>query len=145
MKDRTGKRIAVRQKGLVINMRYEKKFYRCTHCGNMVSFLDNKGVDVICCGEPMKELVPNTVDAAQEKHVPVARREGEKIIVSVGSTLHPMLDEHYINWIAVTSKNRTQRITLNPGESPTAEFCVGSEPVTVYEYCNLHGLWAADL
>lgn len=126
-------------------MKYEKKFYRCAHCGNMISFLEEKGPKISCCGETMQEIKANTVDAAQEKHVPVAKRDGNKITVSVGSVEHPMLEEHSINWIAVCEKNRMQRVTLEPGNPPTAEFYVGEDPVTVYEYCNLHGLWAADL
>lgn len=126
-------------------MQYERIFYRCAHCGNIVSFLEDKGVNLVCCGEPMKQLQPNTVDAAQEKHVPVGQRNGNKLTVSVGSVAHPMLEEHHISWIVVAEKDRTQRISLKAGDAPSAEFCVSENPVTVYEYCNLHGLWTADL
>jgi len=126
-------------------MKYERKFYRCAHCGNIVSFLENSGVSVICCGEPMAELQANTADAAQEKHVPVAAREGGKLKVTVGSVAHPMMEEHHIAWIAVAEGNRTTRIQLMAQGAPEAEFYAGEGPVTVYAYCNLHGLWAADL
>ena len=126
-------------------MKNERKFYRCAHCGNIVSFVEDSGVSIICCGEPMGELLPNTTDAAQEKHVPVAVREGNKIKVTVGSTPHPMTAEHHIAWIAAAQDGLTSRAALDPEGAPEAEFCVGEGPVTVYEYCNLHGLWAAEL
>jgi superoxide reductase len=126
-------------------MKYEHKFYRCAHCGNIISFIEDKGVGVVCCGEAMQELLPNTTDAAQEKHVPVATRDGSKLKVTVGAVAHPMTAEHHIAWIAVVENNRTTRVTLDPLGKPEAEFCVGENPVTVYEYCNLHGLWVADL
>jgi superoxide reductase len=126
-------------------MKYERKFYRCAHCGNIISFVENKGVPVICCGEKMRELVPNTTDAAQEKHIPAAVREGNLLKVTVGSAPHPMTEEHHIAWILVAEANRTQRVTLDHTGAPSAEFRVVDEPVTVYEFCNLHGLWIADL
>ena len=126
-------------------MKYERKLYRCSHCGNIISFLENKGVNVNCCGEPMQELKPNTTDAAQEKHVPAAVRDGSKLTVTVGSVAHPMTEEHHIAWIMVAEKDRTQRASLLPTASPCAEFSVSESPVTVYAYCNLHGLWTADL
>jgi len=93
----------------------------------------------------MNLLTPNTEDAAQEKHVPVARREGDQLYVTVGSVPHPMLPEHYIMWIAVADGTRTTRVQLSPGEAPEAQFPVSDGPLTVYEYCNLHGLWATDV
>ena len=127
-------------------MKYEHKFYRCSRCGNLVYFMESSGVPVICCGKPMAELIPNTVDAAQEKHVPAAAsKEGGKIDVQVGSVPHPMTDEHHIAWIAVAKKDRTICANLKSGEAPEAKFCASDEPVTVYAYCNLHGLWSADL
>jgi superoxide reductase len=126
-------------------MKHERKFYRCAHCGNIISFVEDKGVSVICCGEKMQELVPNTTDAAQEKHVPAAVRKDNVLKVTVGSVAHPMTVEHHIAWILVAEQNRTQRVTLDPTGTPAAEFYVTEKLVTVYEYCNLHGLWAADL
>jgi superoxide reductase len=93
----------------------------------------------------MQELKPNTTDAAQEKHVPAAVREGNKLTVTVGSAAHPMTEEHHISWIMAAEKDRTQRVSLSPTAAPSAEFIVSESPVTVYAYCNLHGLWTADL
>ena len=123
----------------------EMKFYRCEHCGNIVAMVKESGVPVICCGEAMKPLVPNTVEAAHEKHIPVLSREGERVTVAVGSVAHPMLDNHYIEWIALQTKSGNQRKGLHPGDEPKAVFLVpeDDEIVDVYAYCNLHGLWKA--
>lgn len=121
------------------------KFYQCSHCKNIITYVDNKGVPLMCCGEKMQELVPGTVDAALEKHVPVVEKDGNKVSVKVGSVTHPMLEEHYIVFIAIETKNGSQIKYLKPGEEPAAEFVLadGDEFVAAYEYCNLHGLWKA--
>lgn len=121
----------------------EMKFYRCAHCGKMIAVVKETGVPVYCCGEPMQEVVPNTVDAATEKHVPVYEVSGNTVHVKVGSVAHPMLPEHYIEWIALQTKQGNQRKQLKPGDAPEACFaiCDGDEVEAVYEYCNLHGLW----
>lgn len=121
------------------------KFYRCAHCGKIVAIVKETGVPVICCGEAMQEIVPGSVDAAVEKHVPVYEVKDNKVIVTVGSTEHPMLPEHYIEWIALETKQGNQRKALKPGEEPKACFalCEGDEVVAVYAYCNLHSLWKA--
>ncbi|WP_444659431.1 desulfoferrodoxin family protein [Caproiciproducens sp. R2] len=121
----------------------EVAFYRCELCGNMVALIRKSGGTLSCCGQEMTKLEANTTDAAQEKHVPVVTREGGKIKVSVGSVLHPMLPEHHIEWIALVTDDRVEIAYLKPGMEPKAEF---NEVVsgTVYEYCNLHGLWKAD-
>ena len=121
------------------------KFYQCSHCKNVITYVDNKGVPVMCCGEKMQELVPGTVDAALEKHVPVVEKDGNKVSVKVGSVTHPMLEEHYIVFIPIETKNGSQIKYLKPGEEPAAEFVLadGDEFVAAYEYCNLHGLWKA--
>ena len=123
----------------------EMKFYRCAHCGQIVAIVKGTGVPVICCGEPMQEIVPGTVDASLEKHVPVYEVKDGKVKVTVGSVEHPMLDEHYIEWIALQTKQGNQRKSLKPGDAPVACFsiCDDDEVVAVYEYCNLHGLWKA--
>jgi len=123
----------------------EMKFFRCEHCGNIVAMVRESGVPVVCCGEPMKPLLPNTTDAAHEKHVPVFTREGERVTVAVGSVAHPMLENHYIEWIALQTKSGNQRKALKPGDEPKAVFLVpeGDEIVAAYAYCNLHGLWKA--
>ena len=123
----------------------ELKFYYCAHCGNIVTYVQDKGVPVVCCGEPMKEMVPGTVDAALEKHVPVVERSGSTVTVKVGSVEHPMLPEHYITFIALETKNGVQYRFLQPGEKPEAVFALteGDEVVAAWEHCNLHGLWKA--
>ncbi|MCL2672070.1 MAG: desulfoferrodoxin [Clostridiales bacterium] len=126
-------------------MNHERLFYRCNHCGNIISYILASGVPVMCCGERMQALTPNTTDAAQEKHVPIATREGSRLTVKVGSVPHPMLPEHHIAWIAVAEADRTTRVLLQPGARAEAVLCVDENPVTVYEYCNLHGLWVAEL
>ena len=120
------------------------KFYVCEHCGNIVEAVKESGVPVVCCGQPMKELVPGEVDAAVEKHVPVVTVEGNVVKVEVGEVEHPMLEEHYIGFVAIETKNgAVQKKYLKPGEKPVAEFVLaeGDELVAAYEYCNLHGLW----
>lgn len=121
------------------------KFYRCEHCGNIVTFLHAAGVPVMCCGQKMTELVPGTTDAALEKHVPAVEVKGGKVYVQVGAVEHPMLPEHYIQWIALETNLGSQIRYLQPGQAPKAEFLLaeGEELVAVYEYCNLHGLWKA--
>jgi len=121
------------------------KFYICETCGNIITHVNASGVPVVCCGKPMKELVPGTTDAAVEKHVPAYSVEGNLVRVKVGSVEHPMLDVHFIQWIAVESKQGVQIKYLQPGQAPEAVFALseGDELVAVYEYCNLHGLWKA--
>ena len=122
----------------------EMKFYRCAHCGQIVAIVKKTGVPVICCGEPMKELIPGTTDAAAEKHVPSFEVKGDVVEVTVGSV--ELLEEHYIEWIAVQTKQGNQRKSLEPGEPPKACFqiCDGDEVEAVYAYCNLHSLWKAE-
>ncbi len=123
-------------------------FYRCEGCGNFITFLGEKtACTPKCCGETMKELTPNTTDAAQEKHVPVAEVSGNTVKVKVGSAAHPMLEEHYIEFIILETENGFQKKDLKPGEAPEAVFVTadGEKPVAAYAYCNLHGLWKADL
>jgi len=125
-------------------MTNERKFYKCSRCGNIISFIHSAGPDVICCGEKMQEMNPNTSDGAKEKHVPAAVREGAKLTVTVGSVAHPMTEEHHIAWILVANGSRTQRVVLKPADAPSAEFAVSSDPAVVYAYCNLHGLWMME-
>ncbi len=125
-------------------MAVQKKFFRCKHCGNLVGMIHESGVPIICCGDPMTLLVANTSDGATEKHVPVLTREGTHLHVAVGSVAHPMTEAHLIEWIFVTQGNRTQRVSLAATDAPAADFEIQEGPVTVYEYCNLHGLWVAE-
>ena len=119
--------------------------FKCEQCGNIIAYLKDSGVRVQCCGEEMKPLVPNTTDAAGEKHVPVIAVDGNTVTVTVGAVEHPMLDAHYIEWILLETKEGRQRKTLKPGEKPVAVFSLttGDEVIAAYEYCNLHGLWKA--
>ena len=119
-------------------------FYRCELCGNIVGLIKNGGGQLVCCGKHMTKLEANSTDAAQEKHVPVAERKDGEIYVTVGSVEHPMTEEHYIEWIAVVSDKGTERVSLSPGEKPQAVF-VDKGNAVVYAYCNLHGLWKAEI
>jgi len=121
------------------------KFYRCAHCGKIIAVVKETGVPVMCCGEKMQEIVPGTTDASVEKHVPVYEVKDSKIYVKVGSAEHPMIDEHYIEWIAVATKEGNQRKALKPGMKPEAVFAIneGDEVEAVYAFCNLHSLWKA--
>ena len=121
------------------------KFYRCNHCKQIITKLNDSGVPVICCGEPMKELIPNTTDAAGEKHVPVVEVNGKDVKVTVGSVIHPMVEEHYIQWIVLETNHNVYWAKLAPNQAPVATFTLqeNEEVVNAYEYCNLHSLWAA--
>lgn len=123
----------------------ELKFFRCEHCGNIIEMVEDKGVPVVCCGQRMTELVAGTSDGAREKHVPVYEVKNNIVHVKVGEVAHPMIPEHYIEWIVLQTKNGVQRKELNPGDKPEACFtlCDGDEVESVYAYCNLHGLWKA--
>jgi len=119
------------------------EFYRCEVCGNIVALVNKGDGTLVCCGKEMTRLVPNTVDASKEKHVPDIKKEEGKIKVAVGSTLHPMVPEHYIQWIALLADDRVEFKYLKPGEEPKTEFD-DAKSGTVFEYCNIHGLWKAD-
>lgn len=122
------------------------KFYLCRHCGNLVGMIHDAGVPLMCCGEKMEALVPNTVEASGEKHLPVVIVEDGVVHVKVGSAAHPMLPEHFIQWVYVQTKNGGQRKALQPGEEPHVSFLLGDDkPVAVYAYCNLHGLWMTEI
>ena len=123
------------------------KFYICEHCKNLIEMLDSPAnVPVVCCAERMKELIPNSVDASSEKHVPVISVNGDTVEVSVGSVAHPMLEEHCIEWICLACEHGVYRRYLSPGEEPRAVFSLnGDKPLAAYAYCNIHGLWVAKL
>ncbi len=127
-------------------MKKQGRFQFCKHCGNLIGVIHDSGVEIICCGEPMILLEPNTVDAAKEKHVPVASVEGKSVVVQVGSVVHPMTDEHWIEWIYLETKKGGQRKALCPGDEPKVSFAlIDDEPVAVFAYCNLHGLWRGEI
>ena len=123
------------------------KFYICETCKNIITKIVDSKVPVVCCGKPMKELIPGAVDGALEKHVPKVTIEGNTVKVQIGEVIHPMLPEHYIQFIALETKNGVQIKNLKAGDEPKAEFVLadGDEAVAVYEYCNLHGLWVKEI
>ena len=127
-------------------MMASQKFYICSKCGNLVGFISSQGAPLVCCGERMKELVPNTVDAATEKHLPDVTISGDVVEVSVGSVLHPMLEEHNISFIYIQTENGGQRKKLEVGKEPKATFVLSDDKVVaVFAYCNLHGLWKVEI
>ncbi len=117
------------------------KFVKCEICGNMLGFVEDKGQGISCCGHKMSELIPGSVDASVEKHLPVAIVEGNKVTIRVGSVPHPMTSDHYIGWVALETKDGNQRKLLQG--TPETEFFIGGddEITATYAYCNLHGLW----
>ncbi|MDE8703389.1 desulfoferrodoxin family protein [Adlercreutzia equolifaciens] len=123
------------------------KFYKCMHCGNIAVKVYDAGVPLFCCGEKMVELVADSQDAALEKHVPAVEVQADRIIVNIGSVDHPMLEEHWIQFICLVTDKGYQIHPLNPGDAPHAEFIVpeGEKPLRVYEYCNIHGLWVTEI
>ena len=127
-------------------MRSNQKFLLCKHCSNMIGLINDKGVPMMCCGENMTQLVPNTMEASVEKHLPVVSNVmANTISVQVGSALHPMEKEHHITFVFIETERGGQRKRLKVGEEPTLEFCFSNDtPIAVYAYCNLHGLWKTD-
>ncbi|WP_297418123.1 desulfoferrodoxin [Clostridium sp.] len=118
-----------------------KQVYKCEICGNIVEVLHSAGGTLTCCNQPMKLKSENTTDGATEKHIPVIEKVEGGVLVKVGSVEHPMLDNHYIEWIEVHTENKVYRKYLKPGEKPEAFFKVDEEVLFAREYCNLHGLW----
>lgn len=122
-------------------------FYRCDVCGNLSGLILASGAPMSCCGQHMTLLTANTTDASLEKHVPAVTVEGDTVTVAIGSVPHPMIPEHYIQWVYLQTDLGGQRKCLAPGNEPRAVFKLlpGEKPLTAYEYCNLHGLWKADI
>ena len=121
-------------------------FYICEKCGNLVGAIHESGVPMKCCGQNMTKIEAGVVEASREKHIPVAVVEGDKVVVSVGSVAHPMTPEHSIEWVYLQTDKGGQRKALAPGAEPKVVFALAEEtPVAVYAYCNLHGLWKAEL
>ena len=122
------------------------KFYICPHCGNLIEMVHDAGVKPHCCGQKMDELVPNSIEASGEKHIPAVSVNENVVEVNVGSVNHPMVEEHWIEWVHLVSEKGSQRKYLNPGEAPNVRFRLEDDkPVAVYAYCNLHGLWKKEL
>lgn len=117
--------------------------YKCDLCGNIVEVLHAGAGQLVCCGQPMRLMSENTVDAAQEKHLPVIEKIDGGYRVKVGSVAHPMEEKHYIEWIELLTDDKVYRRYLKPGQAPEADFKVEAAQVEAREYCNLHGLWKA--
>jgi len=124
-------------------MTKRKEIYKCEVCGNIVEVLHEGAGELVCCGQPMKLIVENTVDASKEKHVPVIEKKAGGYTVKIGSVAHPMEEKHYIEWIELIADGRAYRQFLKPGVAPEAFFCIEAATVTAREYCNIHGLWKA--
>lgn len=117
--------------------------YKCDVCGNIVTLMVAGGGELVCCGQPMKLMVENTVDASKEKHVPVIEKVSGGYKVLVGGVAHPMEEKHYIQWIELVADGVSMTRFLKPGDAPEAVFCTEAASVTAREYCNIHGLWTA--
>lgn len=123
-------------------------FKKCNKCGQIVGLINDTGVPLICCGEEMETISPCTVEAELgEKHIPVCRREGNRLIVEIGKELHPSTDKHYIQWVALVTTKGNQRKILSPKDKPIVTFMLDSdeEPLEIYAYCNIHSLWELDI
>jgi superoxide reductase len=121
--------------------------YHCSLCGNLQAYLAPQAKAPVCCGQNMDLLKANSVDAAKEKHVPVVEVKGNKVMVKVGSVEHPMLENHYIQYIILETSKKAVKFELKPGNKPEHEFVLekGEKAVAAYEYCTLHGLWMAEI
>jgi superoxide reductase len=119
------------------------QIYKCEVCGNIVEVLHEGVGELVCCGQPMKLLVANTVDAAKEKHVPVIEKTGSGVTVKIGSDPHPMEEKHYIEWIEIIADGKAYRQFLKPGDAPEATFKMTADKIDAREHCNIHGLWKA--
>lgn len=128
-------------------MKDHHRFYVCKKDGTLLGVIHDGGGELLCCGQPMQELIANTTEGAQEKHLPVVKREGDTVLVEVGSVPHPMSEEHSIQWVYLLTAKGGQRKSLPFDSRPVVQFRLtdDDEPVSVYAYCNLHGLWKTDV
>ena len=127
-------------------MNGKQKFFICNHCGNIVGLVKDASAPIVCCGEAMTELIPNTKEASVEKHIPEVTVSGNSISVQIGSVPHPMEDAHQIVFIYVETEQGGQRKSLAIGAEPKLSFSfINDKPIAVYSYCNLHGLWKAEV
>lgn len=124
----------------------KQAYYVCKHCGNIIAFAKNTGVPVMCCGEQMTEIIPGTTDAAVEKHVPTFEVKDGKVVVKIGAVEHPMVEEHFIEWVSLQTDKGNQRKVLAAGQKPEVTFAICEDETVeaVFAYCNLHGLWKAE-
>ncbi len=124
----------------------DNRFFICEHCGNIVGMIHDAGVPMMCCGQRMTKLEPGTKEAAVEKHIPVVEFDGKTVKAVVGEVTHPMTEEHSITWVYLQTDRGGQRKALKPGDAPEVTFAIADEkPIAVYAYCNLHGLWKAEV
>ncbi len=124
----------------------ETKFLICEHCKNLVGVINNGGVPMMCCGQKMTELIPDSVESSPEKHLPVVTIENDKVIVEIGSVPHPMSEEHSIVWVYLHTDKGGQRKKLKAGSEPKVKFALLDEkPLAVYAYCNIHGLRKTEI
>ena len=128
-------------------MNSKHRFFICKRCGNIVGLIIAGGGELVCCGENMSELVPNTVEASAEKHLPAVTVTGSTVNVQVGSVPHPMTEEHRISFVYLETERGGQRKNLKAGEEPKLTFGLtdGDKLAAVYAYCNLHGLWKTEI
>ena len=119
------------------------KLFKCEICGNLVELIEEGKGTLVCCGQAMTKLEVNSEETKFEKHIPVIKKVNNGIEVTVGSVMHPMLEEHYIEWIALVTPNKITKVLLKPGESPVTRFEIEDDEYTVYAYCNIHGLYKA--
>ncbi|MFA6754990.1 MAG: desulfoferrodoxin family protein [Bacilli bacterium] len=121
--------------------------FKCNKCGKIIELYTKMCCPTICCGEPMVQLKANSTDAALEKHVPVVTIREESVHVEIGSVLHPMLEEHHIQFVILVTDKGYKRVDLHANEKPIVDFAIAKDekPLKVYEYCNLHGLWVKEL
>lgn len=124
----------------------KNNFFICEHCGNMVGMIHDAGVPLMCCGQKMKLLEPGAVEASGEKHIPVVTVESNIVKVVMGTALHPMTEEHSITWVCLQTDRGGHFKYLTPDVEPVVTFALSEEkPVSVYAYCNLHGLWEKEI
>ena len=124
----------------------DSRFYICERCGNLVGMIHESGAPIMCCGQPMTKLEAGTVEASREKHIPEVSVDGDRVTVKVGSVLHPMTEDHLIEWVYIRTDRGGQRKSFAAGDEPVVTFALADEkPLEVYAYCNLHGLWKAEL
>lgn len=126
-------------------MAKELEIYKCMLCGNIVEVLHGGDGELVCCGEPMKNLVAKTADQGREKHVPVIEKIDGGVKIKVGSIPHPMEEKHYIEWIEIVADGRIYRQVLKPGQTPEAAFAIEAKTITARENCNIHGFWKGEM
>lgn len=120
------------------------RFYKCPICGNVIGLIEGNADHIMCCGKPMELMTANSTDAAQEKHVPFCERIGDELIIKVGEVEHPMVEDHYIQWVAQVTEDRTTRVRLHPGQATETKFPYIPSS-TIFAYCNKHGLWKTTI